>query len=78
MRLALISAVAVILTFAGPAFSSAAQNDHLKASNRYTGCFCHFGYGGNTCIPDVSCGSEGGRCGGSCALAPDRDYSARG
>jgi hypothetical protein len=78
MRSLLIGFIAIAPTLAVPTVSFAAQNSELKSSYHYSGCVCHFGYGGNACIPDVSCGSEGGQCAESCVLSPERDYSVRG
>jgi hypothetical protein len=78
MRSSLIGFVALILTLAASTASFAAHRGEMRSSYHYSGCICHFGYGGNACAPDVSCASEGGQCGDSCALIPERDYSTRG
>jgi hypothetical protein len=78
MRSLLIGLVAIIPTLVGPTISLAAQSGEMKSSYHYSGRVCRFGYDGNACIPDVSCGSEGGQCAESCVLSPERDYSARG
>jgi hypothetical protein len=78
MRLLFIGIVALAPILMGPTISFAAQNSEIKSSYHYSGCVCRFGYGGNACIPDVSCGSEGGQCAESCVLSPERNYSARG
>jgi hypothetical protein len=78
MRLLFVGLVTSVLTLAAPTLSSAAQTGNIRSSDHYSGCVCRFGYGGNACIPDVSCGSEGGRCAEACVLSPERDYSTRG
>jgi hypothetical protein len=77
MRSSLTCLVAVILTLAGSTTSFAAHRGETNTSYDYSGCVCHFGYGGGDCKPDVACGSEGGRCGESCGFLPARDYSTR-
>jgi hypothetical protein len=78
MHSLLFGAVVIVQILAATTASLAAQSGDMKNSYRYSGCFCHFGYGIVACNPDVSCASEGGRCGESCVLPRERDYSTRG
>jgi hypothetical protein len=70
------------LMIIGLSCASAASASHRsstsEASYRYSGCICHFGYGGDFCNEAVSCGSEGGRCIETCVLPTHGDQSARG
>lgn len=77
MRLFVASLVAITLNCVGPAFASPRSHD-IEASYRYSGCICHFGYGGDFCNEAVSCGSEGGRCTEPCDLPKHGDHSAQG
>jgi hypothetical protein len=78
MHSLLIGSIVIIPLLVGATASFASQNGEMKSSYRYSGCVCRFGYGGDACTPDVSCGSEGGRCADSCVLPRERDYSTRG
>jgi hypothetical protein len=51
-------------------FAAHAQYDRMSHRNSYAACHCHFGYlekNANTCVPAVSCTSEGGRCWEPCS-----------
>jgi hypothetical protein len=71
MRLSFIGSIAASLILAGLVVSSAAaQNATMAGKYRYSACICQFGYGGNDCVPVVSCSSEGGQCAQSCPAQP--------
>jgi hypothetical protein len=72
MRAVLSGLIIVGLSVVTPA-SALHRTTYYQTSYRYSGCVCHFGYGGDFCNEEVSCGSEGGHCTDYCKL-PTRGY----
>jgi hypothetical protein len=67
MRLLLAgSALAWIGLAVSPAAADGVQTPYTRY--RYASCICHFGPSdtGGTCVPKVSCYTQGGRCGARC------------
>jgi len=66
MRLWLIGFVLVCIGQTVPAAAETMKNPYTQY--RYASCRCFFGPSDDapTCVPQVSCSSEGGRCGKSC------------